>query len=198
MSGQNVIKDRSFSKLDSISCRTLLIYMHAELQTKLAPLFHGALNPWGWLFLGNSKSGGEYAELFATLNRAAKSDQRNDAGRQQPVSLGRRDAILAQDLAGKNLSRNSGAIGTYGWSEAEALSMSIRDPIPQASREVALSVVLQLGRRRFCSPTRWRGSPKLAASCACRLSRPHRSMSAGQCMPLPERGGKTLEEQNGH
>jgi len=39
-SEQDLIKDPPFSKIDMISCRNLLIYMGAELQKKLMPLFH--------------------------------------------------------------------------------------------------------------------------------------------------------------
>ncbi len=52
-SEQNVIKDPPLSKLDLISCRNLLMYMDGDLQKKLIPLFHYALNPGGFLFLGN-------------------------------------------------------------------------------------------------------------------------------------------------
>ena len=48
-SEHDLIKDPPFSKLDLISCRNLLIYMDAELQKKLMPLFHYALNPGGML-----------------------------------------------------------------------------------------------------------------------------------------------------
>ena len=44
-SEQDVIRDPPFSKLDLISCRNLLIYLNADLQKKLIPLFHYALNP---------------------------------------------------------------------------------------------------------------------------------------------------------
>ena len=47
-SEQDVIKDPPFSKLDLISCRNLLIYMGGNLQKKLIPLFHYALNPGGF------------------------------------------------------------------------------------------------------------------------------------------------------
>ena len=57
-SEQNVIKDPPFSKLDLISCRNLLIYMGGDLQKKLIPLFHYALNPDGFLFLGTSETRG--------------------------------------------------------------------------------------------------------------------------------------------
>jgi two-component system, chemotaxis family, CheB/CheR fusion protein len=63
-SEQNVIKDPPFSKLDLISCRNLLIYMGGDLQKKLIPLFHYALNPGGFLFLGTSETVGEFAICF--------------------------------------------------------------------------------------------------------------------------------------
>jgi len=71
-SEQDVIKDPPFSRLDLISCRNLLIYMNADLQKKLIPLFHHALNPKGLLFLGNSETVGEFFGLFSTLDRKAK------------------------------------------------------------------------------------------------------------------------------
>jgi two-component system, chemotaxis family, CheB/CheR fusion protein len=77
-SEQNVIKDPPFSKLDLISCRNLLIYMGGELQKKLIPLFHYALNPGGFLFLGTSETVGEFQDLFSTLDRKLKLYQRKD------------------------------------------------------------------------------------------------------------------------
>jgi two-component system CheB/CheR fusion protein len=75
-SEQDVIKDPPFSKLALVSCRNLLIYLGAELQKKLMPLFHYALNPGGMLFLGTSESVGEFGELFAAVDRSAKVYQR--------------------------------------------------------------------------------------------------------------------------
>ena len=77
-SEQDVIKDPPFSKLDLISCRNLLIYMGAELQKKLIPLFHFALKPNGILFLGTSEGVGEFTELFAMLDRKSKLYQRKE------------------------------------------------------------------------------------------------------------------------
>ena len=75
-SEQDVIKDPPFSKLDLISCRNLLIYMGADLQKKLIPLFHYALKPGGVLFLGTSEGVGEFADLFTALDRKSKIYQR--------------------------------------------------------------------------------------------------------------------------
>jgi two-component system CheB/CheR fusion protein len=77
-SKQDVIKDPPFSKLDLICCRNLLIYFGAELQKKLIPLFHYALNPGGTLFLGTAEGVGEFGDLFTLVDRKAKLYQRKD------------------------------------------------------------------------------------------------------------------------
>ena len=71
-SEQDVIKDPPFSRLDLLICRNLLIYLGSELQKKLMTVFHYALNPGGFLFLGNSETVGEFHDLFATLERNLK------------------------------------------------------------------------------------------------------------------------------
>ena len=78
-SEQDLIKDPPFSKIDLISCRNLLIYLDANLQKKLIPLFHYALNPTGILFLGSSEGVGEFDSLFSVLDRKAKLYQRKDS-----------------------------------------------------------------------------------------------------------------------
>jgi len=89
-SEQDVIKDPPFSKLDLISCRNLLIYMGVELQKKLIPLFHYALNPGGFLFLGTSETVGEFGDLFVTLDRKSKLHQhKEDLHSAQRAALGR-------------------------------------------------------------------------------------------------------------
>jgi two-component system CheB/CheR fusion protein len=77
-SEQNVIKDPPFSRLDLISCRNLLIYLDGDLQKKLIPLFHYALNPGGFLFLGTSETVGEFQDLFSALDRKFKLYQRKE------------------------------------------------------------------------------------------------------------------------
>ncbi len=71
-SEHSLIKDPPFSKLDLISCRNLLIYMSADLQKRLMPVFHYALKPGGMLVLGSSESIGDFAKLFSTVDSAAK------------------------------------------------------------------------------------------------------------------------------
>jgi two-component system, chemotaxis family, CheB/CheR fusion protein len=69
-SAHNLLRDAPFSKLDLISCRNLLIYLTPELQDRLIPLFHYALNEAGYLFLGNSENLTKHARLFATVDKA--------------------------------------------------------------------------------------------------------------------------------
>ncbi len=77
-SEHSMIKDPPFSKLDLISCRNLMIYLSGDLQRKLMPLFHYALHPGGFLFLGTSESVGEASDLFAVVDRKFKLYQRKD------------------------------------------------------------------------------------------------------------------------
>ncbi len=77
-SEQNVIRDPPFSRLDLISCRNLMIYLGAELQKTLIPRFHYSLHPGGLLLLGSSETAGEFADLFAPLDRQARLYQRRE------------------------------------------------------------------------------------------------------------------------
>ncbi|HIH94822.1 TPA: PAS domain S-box protein [Methanosarcina acetivorans] len=71
-SDHDLIKDPPFSKLDLVSCRNVLIYMDGELQKRLIPIFHYALNPGKFLFLGTSENVYGFTNLFDTLDRKAK------------------------------------------------------------------------------------------------------------------------------
>ena len=84
-SEHDVIKDPPFSKLDLISCRNLLIYMDAALQKKVIPLFHYALNPGGFLFLGSSENIGDFHSPFNIIDRKWKIYQRKGGVYSIPV-----------------------------------------------------------------------------------------------------------------
>ena len=77
---QDVIRDPPFTRLDLLSCRNLLIYFEPELQNRLIPVFHYALNPGGFLFLSPSESIGRFTDLFAPVSRKWKV-----YGTRQPV-----------------------------------------------------------------------------------------------------------------
>ena len=76
---QDMLLDPPFSHIDLISCRNLLIYLRAELQKQVLPVFHYALNSRGFLFLGASESVGEFTNLFTPVVRKWNIFQRNDA-----------------------------------------------------------------------------------------------------------------------
>ena len=71
-SEHDLVKDPPFSKLDLVSCRNVLIYVDGELQKRFISNFFYALNPDKFLFLGPSETVNEFANIFDTLDRAAK------------------------------------------------------------------------------------------------------------------------------
>jgi two-component system, chemotaxis family, CheB/CheR fusion protein len=75
-SPHNLIADPPFSRLDLISCRNLLIYFGPHLQQKVIPLFHYALRPNGYLFLGPSENISTHKELFVPVNAKYRISQR--------------------------------------------------------------------------------------------------------------------------
>jgi hypothetical protein len=70
---QNVISDPPFSRMDLISCRNLLIYFEPGLQKRVFPVFHYALKPGGFLYLGASESIGGFTGLFEPVDAKPKS-----------------------------------------------------------------------------------------------------------------------------
>ena len=75
---QNLISDPPFTRMDIISCRNLLIYFSPELQRKIFPIFHYALNPNGILFLGTAEGIGSFEELFSTIDSKWKVFRRKE------------------------------------------------------------------------------------------------------------------------
>ncbi|MEJ2686466.1 MAG: chemotaxis protein CheB [Gammaproteobacteria bacterium] len=69
---QDVTKDPPFSRMDLISCRNLLIYLGPVLQKRVLRIFHYALKPNGFLFLGTAESIGGMADLFHAVEGKEK------------------------------------------------------------------------------------------------------------------------------
>jgi two-component system CheB/CheR fusion protein len=82
---QNIIMDPPFTKLDILSCRNLLIYLSQEMQKKLIPLFHYALNRGGVLLLGNAETVGTFASLFSPIDGKGRTYRRISAPGEAPV-----------------------------------------------------------------------------------------------------------------
>ncbi len=64
------------------------------------------------------------------------------------------DAVLVQALDGRILAWNPAAEITYGWSEAEALTMNIRSLMPGDERESSLAHVQAIAREEVPAPYR--------------------------------------------
>ncbi len=65
----NLLRDAPFSKVDLISCRNLLIYLDADIQNRVIPLFHYALTDKGFLLLGPSENVSRHARMFTTVDK---------------------------------------------------------------------------------------------------------------------------------
>ena len=62
------------------------------------------------------------------------------------------DAITVQELSGRIIAWNPGAERLYGWSEAEALKLNVRERIPAALQEEALAQVHRLSQAQTLAP----------------------------------------------
>ncbi len=78
-SSHSFIKDPPFSRLELISCRNVMIYLDQDLQQRVLPLFHYALRPGGYLFLGPSEHVSSHEELFQTIDKKHRIFQRKES-----------------------------------------------------------------------------------------------------------------------
>jgi two-component system CheB/CheR fusion protein len=65
----SLLLDPPFSQIDLIVCRNLLIYLDREVQREIVQMFHFALRPGGYLFLGNSESIDDCLDLFTVVDK---------------------------------------------------------------------------------------------------------------------------------
>ena len=85
---QDLLADPPFSRLDLVICRNLLIYLDQTAQEKCISLFHYALKPEGFLFLGNAESPGRTGSLFTSLaHKKCRIYRRAESGRSARMPL---------------------------------------------------------------------------------------------------------------
>jgi two-component system, chemotaxis family, CheB/CheR fusion protein len=105
-SSHNLVRDPPFSRMDLVSCRNLLIYLDAELQAVVIPIFHYAMSPGGILLLGGSESVARHPALFEPLHKTARIFRRLD-GKSPNLQLRMRSADLVVQAADRGRSRAS-------------------------------------------------------------------------------------------
>jgi two-component system CheB/CheR fusion protein len=98
-STHNLIKDPPISRVDLVVCRNLLIYLENEPQRQVATLFHYALRPGGYLFLGPSESIVGPADLFRTLDKKHRVFQRGDTVALPAMLLPAQEAFTTKPAA---------------------------------------------------------------------------------------------------
>jgi two-component system CheB/CheR fusion protein len=92
----------------------------------------------------------DITEMVQTKERLHKA---NELNRLAIVVHDAHDAITVQDLAGRILAWNPGAVRMYGWSEAEALAMHVDARIPAGLRVAALAQIKQLSLSDILEPS---------------------------------------------
>ncbi|MEJ5211541.1 MAG: CheR family methyltransferase [Burkholderiales bacterium] len=65
----DLTQNAPFNRLDLVSCRNMFIYLKPEVQQRVLNVFHFALKPGGYLFLGESETTGEDHHLFECLDK---------------------------------------------------------------------------------------------------------------------------------
>ena len=114
------------------------------------------------------------------------------------------DAITVQALDGRILAWNPGAIRMYGWSEAEALLMNVRDRIPEELREKELVKLHQLSLEEVLEPYRTKRIAKDGAVIEVSMTSTALVNAAGQIYAIATterarvmRPSQSTEAQNG-
>jgi two-component system CheB/CheR fusion protein len=99
-SRHNMATDPPFSRLDLVSCRNVLIYMDLSLQKHILPIFHYALNPGGFLFLGASENVGGFTDLFTPVDARARIFARSPTAGGMPLDFGAYVAAVGERSLG--------------------------------------------------------------------------------------------------
>ena len=82
---QDLVQDPPFLRLDLISCRNVLIYFQSELQARLLSVFHYALNPGAYLFLGKSEGIFQQEGLFGVVDKEGRLYRRHGVTARLPL-----------------------------------------------------------------------------------------------------------------
>lgn len=93
----NVISDPPFTKMDLVTCRNLLIYLHPAAQNNALAMFHFSMKVGGVLFLGASESTGGISEELEVMDNKCKLFRKTrDVKMPLDFNLARRQSDSAQ------------------------------------------------------------------------------------------------------
>ncbi len=95
-----------------------------------------------------------FVDITETVQTREALHKANELLRLAVVVRDAHDAITMQDLSGRIVAWNPGAVRMYGWSEAEALQMNVRERIPETLRDKALVTLRQLSQAETLDPYR--------------------------------------------
>jgi two-component system CheB/CheR fusion protein len=129
-----------------------LVPKEVEVQTKAGAWYLLRIRP--YRTLENVIEGAviTFTEITEMRNAQAALRESEALRRLAVVVRDAQDAILVQDLEGRILAWNPSAEAMYGWSEAEALTMNIRDLIPEGQRDGTSAMVKQIARGGIADP----------------------------------------------
>lgn len=83
---RDLLREPPFSEIDLISCRNLLVYFRGPAQDRAFALFHQALRPDGFLFLGAPDAPPRDPRLFATMNEPHRIFRRRALPRERAAA----------------------------------------------------------------------------------------------------------------
>jgi chemotaxis methyl-accepting protein methylase len=126
---QNIVSDPPFTRLDIVSCRNLLIYFQPDLQRRLLPIFHYALNPGGILVLGSAETIGPFGHLFTPEDGKGRIFRRVEQS--GPISPG---------LLSRRVQTPSFVVGLGGQPRVDELGAIVEDVIAQQFTPAAVLV----------------------------------------------------------
>jgi two-component system CheB/CheR fusion protein len=137
---------------DTQAVLNTLIHKAVEVRTKQHKWYRLSIQP--YRTIENMIEGAvitffDISDLVLTREALNKA---NELQRLAVVVRDAHDAISLQDLNGRILAWNPGAVRLYGWSESEALLLNVRDRIPPALRDDALVILQQLSQGKILAP----------------------------------------------
>jgi two-component system CheB/CheR fusion protein len=117
---QDLTRDPPFANVDLVSCCNVLIYLGADAQQKILPMFHYALRPHGALLLGSAETVGEFGSLFATADKKCRLYFKTPSTFRTSIPVGVR-ALAAPPLAAA-----AKTAAAPGWPETDVQKIAER------------------------------------------------------------------------